>query len=501
MAKLNTLPLTWVIFTIALIIGVFLRFWNFDATMQFLGDQGRDALVAKQILIDHRPVLIGPVTSTGNMYLGPFYYYFMVPFLALTYPSPLGPAYAVAVFAVIGLVLMYLMGKEMVGSRAAVIGTLFLALSSVAINFSRFSWNPNLAPFVSIIWLWSLYRMVKKNPWYFVLTTICISVLMQLHYVTLMTVPISGIFWLMSLWQTYKHHVSKPSSFILSSFISLLVFGLFLSPLVLFDVRHDFLNLHALQTFVTGDSGGFHQEGSLMRVIQIMNETHGRSLLILTEMYIGKFRALDSIIVIIILSCLTLWAFQKKQPNQLGYQILLVNVLISAVGLAFYQSTVFYHYIAFLYPVTCFIYGVMFDKLLNYPWGKIIAAVFFIGFVTWNIIHMPFNPLSWNVHNIQSAAETIEQRVKPGEKYNIVLLTGTGDIEGLNYRYFLDTSEKPPLDKTEWGTTDTLFIINEDKKLARVVDSPIYEIVVFPNKTPAEVYTIPNGPEITVLRR
>ena len=33
------------------------------------------------------------------------------------------------------------------------------------------------------------------------------------------------------------------------------------------------------------------------------------------------------------------------------------------------------------------------------------------------------------------------------------------------------------------------------------IDLPIYEIVVFPNKQPAEVFTLENGPTITVLRR
>jgi hypothetical protein len=130
-----------------------------------------------------------------------------------------------------------------------------------------------------------------------------------------------------------------------------------------------------------------------------------------------------------------------------------------------------------------------------------IGLIFFVWFADWNWQNMPFKPLSWNVYDIQRTAQTITNRVKSGEKYNIVLLTGTGDIEGQNYRYFLDTTSKPPLPQEEWGQTDTLFIINEDKKLKKVTDSPIYEIVVFPNKNPSEVYTMPSGPDITVLRR
>lgn len=503
MAKHTAFPIWLVVLVITLLIGAFLRLWNFDSTLQFLGDQGRDALIAKRILVDHRPVLIGPVTSTGNMYLGPLYYYFMVPFLAMTYPSPLGPAYAVAVFSILSLFLLYYLGQELVGKRAALLGTVFFTFSSVAVTYSRFSWNPNLAPFVSVIWLWALFRAVKKNPWYFVLATGCVATLMQLHYVTLLTLPVTGIFWLSTLRKILKQDPKKIRSFIFATLSSALVFGLFLGPLILFDFRHNFLNFHSLQAFLTENSGGFNHDGSTFKALRILQEVHGRSLQILAEMYIGKFRVLNTLVILSILSSLSLWAFQKKQKYSLGYQILLVSIVVSAIGLAFYQSSVFYHYVAFLYPVAFLIFGVMLDKLLHFHsiLGKVISAAFLTGFIFWNFNHMPFKPLSWNVHDIQSATQTILQRVKPGEKYNIVLLTGTGDIEGQNYRYFLETSNKPPLQKEQWGETNTLFIINEDKKLARVVDSPIYEIVVFPNKTPAEVYTIPNGPEITVLRR
>ncbi len=502
MGKRTTVSVLWLILIASLIIGALLRLWKFESTLQFLGDQGRDASIAKRILIDHRPVLIGPVTSTGNMYLGPLYYYFMVPFLAVTYPSPVGPAYAVAFISIFGLFLLYRVGKEVVGERAAVIATAFFAISSVAVTFSRFSWNPNLAPFFSTILIWATYRAVKKSPWYFVLASFCISALMQLHYVTLLTVPITGIFWLVALQEMLKQKTKKSLlSFTVATIASIGVFLISLTPLVLFDFRHNFLNFHSLQSFLLMDGGGFNHTSSWLKWLQIAQETQGRSLQVLAEMYLGKNDLINNFVVLITLIGILFLAFQKRQNFALGYQILLANILVSVVGLAFYQSTVFYHYVAFLYPVTFLIYGVLIDKLAHHSWGKIFGFLLFVGFAGWNLTHMPFKPLSWNVHDIQKTAQTISDHVKPGEKYNIVLLTGTGDIEGLNYRYFLETSEKPPLPKEQWGEVQTLFIINEDQKLKRVVDSPIYEIVVFPNKTPSEVYTIPNGPEITVLRR
>ena len=81
----------WLLITI-LLIGSFLRLYKISAYMTFLGDEGRDVLVVRNLLVHFDPILIGPGTSVGNMYLGPLYYYFMAPFLLLSGFSPVGPA-------------------------------------------------------------------------------------------------------------------------------------------------------------------------------------------------------------------------------------------------------------------------------------------------------------------------------------------------------------------------------------------------------------------------
>ena len=101
----------WIIF-ITLICASFLRLYNIPSTVQFLGDQGRDALIVADIFKKLDPVFIGPVTSVGNMYLGPLYYYFMLPFLFLTYPSPMGPVYAVALLGIVTVFLLFYLGKQ-----------------------------------------------------------------------------------------------------------------------------------------------------------------------------------------------------------------------------------------------------------------------------------------------------------------------------------------------------------------------------------------------------
>lgn len=499
-------PQTLINFTIGLLllIGTILRFYNFTNTLQFLGDQGRDALIVMHIVKDHHPVLIGPVTSTGNLYLGPLYYYMMAPFLLLTYPSPLGPAYAVAVLAIITLFLTYYLGKELVGKYAALLAMGFFTLSATAITYSRFSWNPNPAPFFSIILLWASHRFWTKNVWYLLLMSFCVSVLIQLHYVTLLAGAGAGVIWLIKAVELFRSSTSGKLKlrFIFATLLSLLIFLLSLTPLALFELRHNFINTHSLQKLLTVEDGGFTQTNNLLKVMDTIRAMHGRGILVLFEMFIGIFRDLNTLLFIVfIVVFFFLAASRHRTPRRTGYQILCIYFLVAIVGLAFYRSTVFYHYVAYLFPVTFLMYGAFFTTVFKHKLGKALTIAFVTGFLVWNALHMPFASMSWTITDIQHGAQTISDRVKPGEKYNLVLLTGTGDIEGQNYRYFLETTDKKPLPKDRWGETETLFIINEDKKLAKVTDSPIYEIVVFPNKQPAEVYTIPNGPEITVLRK
>src|SRR4030042_6610505 len=90
-----------------ILVGAFLRLYRLPETVMFQGDQGRDAIVVKRLIKNADWVLLGPVTSVGNMYLGPFYYYFMAPWLWLTYPNPIGPAYGVALVSILTLPLLY----------------------------------------------------------------------------------------------------------------------------------------------------------------------------------------------------------------------------------------------------------------------------------------------------------------------------------------------------------------------------------------------------------
>src|SRR3989339_2072428 len=137
--------LTWILFII-LSLATVSRFYRLPATLTFLEDEGRDLLVVHKMLDTFRPVLLGPQTSTGNMYLGPLYYYLITPALFLSRMNPLGPAVFIGLTGAFTVYLLYLFGTKWFGKLSGMVAAIMYGLLPLPVTFTRNSWNPNLAP-------------------------------------------------------------------------------------------------------------------------------------------------------------------------------------------------------------------------------------------------------------------------------------------------------------------------------------------------------------------
>jgi hypothetical protein len=231
------------------VAAAFLRLYNFEPSLMFQGDQGRDAMIVADIFRKSDLAFIGPVTSVGNMYLGPLYYYFMLPFLMATYPSPVGPAYGVALLSIITTVLMFVLGKQMVGSRAAYLASFLYSFSAIAVMYSRFSWNPNPAPLVGLLLLYSTWKATQNSKWW-IWVGVWVACIIQLHYLTLLVVGAAGLVWLQQLAEIARFHRSKLKQHLISTLFAALVFFVSLTPLFLFDFKHNWLNSTAFASLL-----------------------------------------------------------------------------------------------------------------------------------------------------------------------------------------------------------------------------------------------------------
>ena len=182
--------------TLIICLAAFLRFYKLTSYMEFLGDQGRDVYIVRKFLTNFDLMFIGPQTSIGNMYLGPFYYYLMAPFLLLFNFHPVGPAIMIVLFSLLTTYLIFHVYIKLFGNKIfALLSSLLYAISPVAVKYSNFSWNPNIMPFFSLSFFYLSYLTLFKNKFSLLpLLTISFIFALNSHYLALILLPIFAFF-------------------------------------------------------------------------------------------------------------------------------------------------------------------------------------------------------------------------------------------------------------------------------------------------------------------
>lgn len=475
------------------------RLYMLSESALFIGDQGRDALVVSRIFTARDMVFIGPVTSVGNMYLGPFYYYFMLPFLLLTYPSPVGPAYGVAILGIAFVFFVYYWGRELVGERAAAIASFLAATSAVVVNHSRFSWNPNIAPLISLCLAVAIARAVRGERWYWVAAAAAASILLQLHYVTLLACGAAGLLWIYH--SVCQFRAGKGRSVILPTVLAAIVVALSFSPLILFDMKHDGLNRNALYNLITADKNFSGASSELLTNDVYRDRMVDRAEQILVALYTVEVHdALTYVPAAAVVLAIGFLIWGRKHKYYTSILQLLLFVSISILGTSLYKNAVYDHYILYTVPFVVLLWGALASAVWKKSWGPGIVLAILITITAVNAKEYSFAQHGTPYPILEETAAAIHERTTEDEEYAIVLLTPSKDLYGMNFRYFLSIDpETAPVSPEFTAKAEKLFIIDEEKATEKPQDLPIYEIVTFPSKEVVEVFQIKNGPDVYVL--
>lgn len=444
----------FLLLVLILLLGIFLRFYQIHGHATFLGDEGRDALIVKGMIVDHKFTLLGPTASFGNLYLGPAYYYMMLLPLWLANFDPVGPAMMVATFGVLAIILLWKMARDFFGPVAAFSAASLYAVSHVVITHTRSSWNPNPMPFFSLLAIYSLYRTIKdQNGKWLVPLGASLGIALQLHYIAFVLMGIVLlIFFFLRVRLSWKWYLAGLASF-----------TLFLSPQILFELRHNFVNSRAMVDF-------FLRRGEFTASAGV-----GFDKLAPFSLYFRLFRKLITIdvnslaIFLGAVSGLTGFYFAWKQKawrtKNLGLTILLLWLFLGIFFIPFYRGTLHDHYLGFLFPTPFLLAGFFFSRLWVNRFGKVIVIVGLVFFLGLNLsktnIFSGAGP-NWQIQRTRQVSQTIAQDV--GKKsFNLALVSPTGDFMALNYRYFLELFGKNPEDYGNFDKIDILYVIEEAK--------------------------------------
>lgn len=412
-------------FFIALVLAVsaFTHLYRIDKTFVFHNDEGRDALVAYRMIDTGKPVILGPETSVGNMYLGPFYYYLMVPPLILSKLDPVGPAIMVAFFGILTTLGLIYLGHKWGSTWGGIVSGLFYALSPVMLHYSRSSWNPNVIPFFATLLLLNSQRKSKWEPFWFGILT---GIMFQLHYVALI---LPGLLFLSAVWGHFKSKQLKQiPRYILAALIGFLLAS---SPFWLFEARHNFVDTRAFGTYLAEKSVGRDTNyPSYLSRLGKNTETVISGIIASKSVSGYNLNRTWLIVAGAILFIYSLFNF-KKQGYLLIGSLLIVSLL---------KESVYVHYLAFLFPIVSLIIGFATTK------GKWLSIFTIIFLAT--LVKPTYAALVYNLHDIASiqtvraknVADYIVQQAG-GRPYNVVNTQGSYTT---TISYYLAISSHPP---------------------------------------------------------
>lgn len=448
-----------------LIIGIsllaaFLRLYNIAGHMTFLGDEGRDAIIVRRLLVNFDPILIGPGTSIGNMYLGPWYYYLIAPSLLFANFSPIGPSVFIALIGVLTVIFVWYVARvwfptENKVNWGALIAAFLYSIAPTVIIYSRSSWNPNIMPFFALLAIWSIWKLWQYLEFYWlVILTVSISMALNSHYLGLILIPISGLFYLLTIWQLKKSDIAfsvktreQTEKFIKYNILAIIVFLFFMSPLVIFDFRHGFINSSAIYEFfskrqTTISARPWNAIPDLWPLTQLIST---RLLAARNEM-LGMWAA-----VILIVSFIVGY---KKFPKP--FTLLGVWIGISLIGLGLYKQHIYDHYFGFFYPAPFLALGGMFTYLIEKHKlrGSALTLTFVIIFGYFNLKNSPtFDPINGQLQRTEKIASLIEEQADD-EKFNLAVIAERNYEDA--YQYFLEKNYTGVIDIDPLNSDETI---------------------------------------------
>ena len=201
----------WILLAI-IIVGIFLRTYNFHAWLDFGSDQVNDATRVGAVVRGSAawPVYGPDMGNSGSggranrFRLGPMYYDFEIISAKIFGDSPVSMAYPDLLFSILSIPLFYYFLRKIFGVDLSLALTGLYTISFYSLSFSHSAWNVNSIPFFSLLFLTSLYEFIlakEKTHWGWVIGLgIALGVSVQLHAILLVLFPATLFFtWLFFL--------------------------------------------------------------------------------------------------------------------------------------------------------------------------------------------------------------------------------------------------------------------------------------------------------------
>lgn len=346
-----------------------------DELLGFYYDQARDALVIHKIIHEQKLTLIGPTTGIEGIFLGPFYYYLLLPAYLIGSGDPAVAASWVGLINSLTIFGIFFIGRKLFNTAAGFIGAFLFAFSWDAIYFARWFANPSPLPFFVCLILLSLINLKQlKKDWWLVILAAGVALSLQIEAAAaIWFIPATLISLIvLKIRPSFKWIIISTSVFLVLS-----------SPLLLFDLKHDFLILKAFQRFLLSERSF---QTSFWETLKLRIPFYLNTLA--SALALDFSKTLFGILATLLTVTITFGRRSSEvQNNKWGLWLLLIWIFTPLFGFLFYQGNhgyVWSYYLSGLIPAFYLVLGFALVFWLSRIYLAPLALVFLFLFLNFN---------------------------------------------------------------------------------------------------------------------
>lgn len=181
----------WIILFLIFALHLFLRFYQLETRLFFGPDQLESSWAAKGIIVDHVFPLLGPANKLGSgIYIGPLYYYLISIFYFFTGLDPIAAGLFAGATSIFAFFVLFLVTKKLFSFDIALLAVFINTVSFSGVEFDRMQWEINFIPAISLLVLYSLYKVLSNEPKYFLLLAFALGSAFHIHFTISVFLPI-----------------------------------------------------------------------------------------------------------------------------------------------------------------------------------------------------------------------------------------------------------------------------------------------------------------------
>lgn len=370
-----------------LIVNFFIGLLHFfKADFYYDTDIARDFLLLDDMLESKKISLIGGRSSISGVFHGPLYYWLVLPLFILFKGNPLGITIFWQLSYWLFLGSFYLIVKEITDNKKALLSTVLLSTLTVFIPFG-FT-HTVLANFLIMPLIYFVYRYVKESKLWQLISAVLLNGLI-IQFQMAFGVP---MFILLGIYTVF--HIIKNKNYL--HFLAGLLILLPLSTFIMFDLRHDFIQLKSVFNFLNSPSNAWEIKNYLnARLDSILNSFN------ILNLPIEQLRDIVSFGFIISLFSLLI-KVDKKDKN---YKVIFISLLVVfgfwIITIPF-KDTVWPQYYKTFLPVVVFIIVFSLQNYFPKKIGNIIIFLIIVSNFFFNIKdginYLKSEPISDEIH-------------------------------------------------------------------------------------------------------